>query len=188
MIQSDSATLKDVHHQFIKMTEAADVLRPPHPYAPMRAKVIRVIREQWEKHVAIDAINSVLFFSLDDIYQRVSCDAKTGAMDWFLEWGVRFLVYYGRHRFVDDPPSTHAVSVESLLTGQYSDFKSSQGAFTTFRHRYDALKGNAKQTWELYSEIEIATCLLCSTSLQVKLLWNAVSVGKDSFTASFATG
>lgn len=160
VVQSDSATLKDVHHQFIKITEAADVLRPPHPYAPMRMKVIRQIRKQWEKHVAIDAVNSVLFFSLDDIYQKVSSEAKGRARDWFLNWGVEFLVYYRRHRFVDDPPSTHAVSVESVLTGQYSDFKSGQGTFSTFRHRYDALKGNAKQTWELYSENEIATCVL----------------------------
>jgi hypothetical protein len=143
----------------LKIVESADTLLPPHPFAAMREKVINLVHKQWVKHAAIDAINSVLFFSLDELYQQVSPDAKRSAMDWFLQWGVQFLVHYKQHRFTSAPPATHLASVEAELTSQYADFKSGQGGFLLFRHRL-SLKGNPKQTWELYSDTEIAICVL----------------------------
>jgi hypothetical protein len=160
IVQSDAATLKDVHHQFIMIIEAADSLRPPHPYAPMRMKVINKIRAQWQKHVAIDAVNSILFFTLDSIYEKASCEAKSSAMDWFLRWGVQFLLYYKNHQFKNDPSDTHVASLETALTSQYVDFKNGEGPFSSFRQRYNTLGGNGKKTWSLYAETELGTCAL----------------------------
>ena len=160
VVQSDSATLKDVHHQFIQIVESADALVTPHPFAPMREKVVNLVRNQWVQHAAIDAIHTVLFFSLDDLYQQATADVKASAMKWFLQWGVQFLVYYKRHRYASAPAATHVASVEAELTGQYADFKSGQSKFADFRHRLGLLKGNAKKAWELYSDYEIGTCVL----------------------------
>ena len=87
----------------------------------MREKVVNLVRNQWVKHAAINAIHTVLFFSLDDLYQQATPDAKASAIDWFLQRGVQFLVYYKRHRFASAPPATHAASVEAELTAQYAD-------------------------------------------------------------------
>jgi hypothetical protein len=160
VVQSDSATLADVHRQFEKIIEKADTLRPPHPFAPMREKVMRKIRQQWEKHVARNAVITISFFSFDPAYNQFTSEEKLKAMDWFLKWGTEFLVAYNLHSFTDQPPSSHSATVEAALTRQYSQFMSGRAPFDTIRHKHKALR-NARETWQLYKGLsEVATCVL----------------------------
>jgi hypothetical protein len=68
VLQSDAASLADVHSQFATLISAADKLAIPHPLADMREGLMNIIRGQWNDHVNHDIVITCSFLSHDNRY------------------------------------------------------------------------------------------------------------------------
>ena len=123
VVQSDTATLADVHEQFAALMVAADRLTVPHPFAPVRVAVMSCIRVEWDAHVNLNAVVMSALFSFSPSYGSFSTEQVAAADAWFEVWGTEFLLYYGLTESDDRD------SVTVLLQNQLSAFNQREGAF-----------------------------------------------------------
>ncbi len=165
VVQSDSATLADIHHQFVLLMDKAGKLTVPHPYAGMREDVISAIKEQWQEHVHLHAVISAAFFSCNSSYSDFDSVDRNAAMDWFIQWGSTFISYY--HLSSSDDLGEIGCS----LSRQYLDFKSrnsSTNVFSTFDERCITVSGGkaverkmVRDVWKFYVDVapELTACV-----------------------------
>ena len=176
ILQSDAASLADVHGQFSQLITNADTLAIPHPLAAMREPLKRIIHSQWEQHINRDAVITCSFLAHDSRYTAFTSLEKHRAGDWFTSWGVEFLHHY----HLSD--SDNAAAISSLLFAQHSDFAAREGVFSSF-NTYQGLDqmpqashGAAQRAryatvlciWRRYlngAAIELATCALALLSV-----------------------
>ena len=101
VVQSDSATLADVHEQFSALVVAADDIPSDHPLGIARLDVARCIVKEWHSHVHRSAVIMCALFSFSPAYGAFPAEHRTDADSWFEEWGTQFLLYYRLAESVD---------------------------------------------------------------------------------------
>jgi hypothetical protein len=78
VVQSDSACIADVHHQFTRLISQANNLVAPHPLADMRTDLKRILLQQWEEHVAKELVITCSLFSYDSAYRAFPAEMGRG--------------------------------------------------------------------------------------------------------------
>jgi hypothetical protein len=124
VVQSDIATLVDVHERFAALMVVADDLISPHPLAPIRTAVMECIRAEWNAHVNISVVIMCALFSFSPAYTAFPKDQLTAADTWFEEWATHFLLFYG----LSDSDEEDAV--RCVLQDQLSAFNQREGTFS----------------------------------------------------------
>jgi len=130
MVQSDSSSLCDVHHNFSLLIEKANALAIPHPFAGIKEELLKIIRNQWTSHVSLHPIIICSLFSFDKLYARFDPMDQQKAMEWFFVWGVRFLSYYSLS-------SLDEAGIKLALKDQYAAFNSTTGLFANTATYYN---------------------------------------------------
>jgi hypothetical protein len=126
VVQSDAATLSDVHEQFAALMVAANDLIFPHPFASIRSDVMAAIRRQWNDHVNLNAIIMCSMLTFSSSYLRFGKEELSRADKWLQEWGTEYLYYYSRSEFKEKE------DIGFALQNQLSDFNRGTGAFADF--------------------------------------------------------
>jgi hypothetical protein len=178
VVQSDASTPADIHQQFGKLVAHADALAPPHFLAPLRVKLLRIIKTQWDTHVNTNTIITSAHLSLDSSYDSFSDEERATATDWFLEWGTKYLHFY--HLGAD--PKDDAETINICITRQYGEFNRKSGAFAGFKATHaklsrdwhvkqeklpakDRRRYNPRDTWMTCQARELATLALALLSV-----------------------
>ena len=164
IVQSDDATLGDVHHQFAGLTFKADQLASPHLLAPVKGLVKSIIQDYWLKHVNINAVIQCSQFSFDPAYTSFPERERLDADDWFSRWGTSFIKHYSLS--VHDDERTIAQSLEQ----QRCQFLARSGIFHSLEQRraiVGDVKGKARLVWSGYLSTvpEMAGCVLALLEL-----------------------
>jgi hypothetical protein len=126
VVQSDASCLMDVYHQFLSMITAVKELKPTHLIAPGKDDALAIIQNHWHKHVNVSAVISCAILSLDTSYKVIwksDTEALQNQLGWFLDWGTKYLLYYGL--------SDHSTSsaIEDALLKQWLAFKARKTPF-----------------------------------------------------------
>ena len=121
IVQSDAATLAEVHEQFAALMVAADSLAV---FASIRSDVIHCIRREWNSHVNISVVVMCALFSFRPAYDNFTNKQVTAADTWFEKWGTEFLHAHG----LSETDDKDCISV--LLQNQLSAFNQREGAFS----------------------------------------------------------
>jgi hAT family C-terminal dimerisation region len=130
-----------------------------------QGELTSAIKTQWHAHVHLHAVICTAFFSCDATYYKFDSNDRNAAMDWFFDWGKKFLSYYNLS--ISDDISV----IGSALSKQYTEFKNREtetNTFTTFNDRCDTMSGGTgrgrrvvRQVWGLYSDVaeELTACV-----------------------------
>jgi hypothetical protein len=135
VVQSDTSTPFDIHHQFSILMKEANSLSPPHFLAPLKRKILRQIRIQWDTHVNKNSIVTSAHLSFEPSYDTFSDQQKEEANDWFINWGTEYLHYYNLAR----PEAENKQAITVLLMHQYGEFRRRAGAFTNIDAKHNLL-------------------------------------------------
>ena len=123
IVQSDAATLTDVHQQFASLMVMTDDLCHPHPFTSIRDDILSCIRTEWENHVNLNVVIMCALFSFSTAYDSFPTEDVAAADAWFEVWGTQFLLFYGLAE------SDDADTVTVVLQKQLSAFNQKEGAF-----------------------------------------------------------
>ena len=124
IVQSDAATLAEVHEQFATLMVTADSLAVPHSFASVRMDVIGCIRREWNAHVNLNVVIMCALFGFRPSYDKFTAAQVTAADAWFEKWGTEFLHIYG----LADADDKDGITV--LLQNQLSAFNQREGVFS----------------------------------------------------------
>ena len=161
VIQSDNASLGDVHHQFAMLISKADDLPPSHALAPAKDDLVAIIRSQWSKHVNINVVVLCSLFAFDAAYTSFSVQDRVNADDWFCQWGTSFIVHYSLSTY------DSVIAIRRELELQRSQFLGREGFFSTLDDRRAILGPGSKAARSLWSgylasaqEMAVCVCAL----------------------------
>ena len=164
VIQSDDASLGDVHHQFAALMAKASDLNPPYALASMKDELMSIIHSQWTQHVNINAVILCSLFTFDPAYNSFDEQERVDADDWFSSWGTSFIKHYSL--------STHddVNAIGRVLEQQRSQFLSREGLFSSLDDRRAKLgrgRLHARTLWGGYlgTVQEMAACVLALLEL-----------------------
>jgi hypothetical protein len=141
VVQSDTSTPADIHQQFSLLMKEAERLSPPHFLAPLKRKILRKIRDQWNTHVNVNTIITSAHLSFDPIYNSFTDEQKQEANDWFIEWGTEYLHYYNLARV--EAESKEAIG--TLIMKQYGEFRTRTGVFINIDTTHSRLYNDHQQ-------------------------------------------
>ena len=177
IVQSDASNLNDVHQQFSRLMRHADALVFPHPYAPLRSPLLKIIKVEWETHVNKNVVIMCAHLSLNPSYKRFSDKEKDDAQQWFYGWGGDYVKEYG----LSDRQGEESVSV--AIMRQYGAFSSRSDVFVKFdqrhqlfekdHHNIQAEKGqkstryDVRLTWTSFTNTAPELCLLAIALLSI---------------------
>jgi hypothetical protein len=164
VIQSDDASLGDVHYQFAALMNRAHAFDPPYALASIKHELVTIMKDQWSKHVNLNAVVLCSLFTFDTAYTSFAEQERVDADDWFCEWGTAFVKHYSL--------STHddVNAISRALEFQRSQFLSREGLFSTLDDRRVKLgtgRRNARTLWGGYlgTVQEMAACVLALLEL-----------------------
>jgi hypothetical protein len=163
-VQSDAATLGDVHHHFATLMFRADELPASHPLAAFKDDLKSIIKGYWLKHVNIYAVIQCCQFSFNPAYTSFPERDRLDADDWFSEWGTKFITYYSLS------PQNDERTIAQSLEQQRCHFLARTGMFHTLDQRRRNLgegRGQAHLLWSGYLTTvpEMAACVLALIEL-----------------------
>lgn len=170
ILQSDKATLSDVHDQFAQLIVAADDLVIPHPFASLREDVKSCIKKEWNGHVNISIVIMCSIFSFSPSYEHFTVAQVNEAGRWFQDWGTEYL---SRYRLSD---SKDKDTIIVLLQNQMSAFNQKTGVFADLdtdrarRTRVAEKEGNIDNPCDIWglklrSAPELSHCALALLEL-----------------------
>lgn len=133
VVQTDSASLSDIHLEFARLMQLADKLTAPHPLARIRRDLMEEIKLQWDTHVNKNAVICCARFSFDKSYDSFPPDEQSEAQAWFFEWGKQYLLFYKLTTVAED-------DISAVLLQQFGDFNLRRGGFSTMDAHHDTLK------------------------------------------------
>ncbi len=164
IIQSDDASLGDVHHQFASLMVKAEDLDPSSVLASMKDDLKAIIHSQWTQHVNTNAVILCSLFTFDPAYSSFDEQERVNADDWFSSWGTSFIKHYSlsTHDDVD--------AIGRALEQQRSQFLSREGLFSSLDDRRAKLgrgRLSARTLWGGYlgTVQEMAACVLALLEL-----------------------
>ena len=141
VVQSDTSTPADIHQQFAILMKEAERLPSTHFLAPLKRKILRKIREQWDTHVNVNTIITSAHLSFDPIYDTFTDQQKEEADNWFIEWGTEYLHYYNLARA--EAETKEAIGV--LIMKQYGEFRTRTGVFSNIDAKHSRLYNDHQQ-------------------------------------------
>ena len=128
-VQSDDATLGDVHRQFAGLMARAWGLPASHLLAPVEGQLSAIISAEWENHVNTDAVILCCLFNFDTAaYRSFPEQERVDADDWFTAWGTKLIKYY-------DPNHGQERALTQALEQQRSEFLAREGLFHSLDQR-----------------------------------------------------
>jgi hypothetical protein len=135
IVQSDSATLYDVYHQFAGLATQLDAISAQHPLFSIKAEALNAIKSHWRKNINKEAVIASAILSFDEshteLFSRKEID---DSIRWFIhKFSVPFLAYYGC-------TEVDAAGIEGTLMEQWSEFEGSTGVFLNVVQDKDILK------------------------------------------------
>jgi len=135
IVQSDTATLYDVYHQFAGLATQIDKMSEQHALFSIKAKALDAIKTHWNRNINKEAVITCAVLSFDDSHTKLfSRKELNDSIKWFLgQFSVPFLTYYGCSE-------VNVSSIEATLMEQWSEFDGSTGVFVDFLQDKDTLK------------------------------------------------
>jgi hypothetical protein len=163
-VQSDDATLGDVHRHFARLMCGAEEIPSAHVLAPVKHDVKAIIRKEWLDHVNVNAVILCCLFNFDPTYYSFPEQQRVDADDWFTEWGTKLIKHYRLSDYDDEKEITRA------LEQQRSQFLTREGLFHSLEQRRANMgdgKGHARRVWGSYLSTvpEISSCVLALLEL-----------------------
>jgi hypothetical protein len=159
IVQSDASNLNDVHQQFSRLMRYADALVFPHPYAPLRSPLLKIIKVEWETHVNKNVVIMCAHLSLNPSYKRFSDKEKDDAQQWFYGWGGDYIKEYS----LSDRQGEESISV--AIMRQYGAFSCRSDLFAKFDQRHQLFE---KDHYNIQAEKDQK-----STRYDVRLTWTS---------------
>jgi hypothetical protein len=155
----------------------ADALVFPHPYAPLRSPLLKIIKAEWETHVNKNVVIMCAHLSLNPSYKRFSDKEKDDAQQWFYGWGGDYIKEYG----LSDRQGEESISV--AIMRQYGAFSARSDLFAKFDQRHQlfekdhnnvqaerdqkSTRHDVRLTWTSFTNTAPELCLLAIALLSI---------------------
>ena len=182
IVQSDSATLFDVYHQFASLATQIDTIDAAHAYHSVKEAARKAIIHHWNKNINKSPVIVCAQLSFDNTHTELFTRKDINeAFQWFLKSGSQYLKYYGMS------DSDDIDSIEVTLLQRWGDFTARRDTFSEVIAYKEKLRtkqltanlvvntGNGKQysrwdarsVWNLYlpTATELAACALALLSI-----------------------